>query len=142
MDFSLSSELLELQARTRDFVATTIIPLEHDERQTPHGPAESLRTELVDRARRVGLLTPHASPDMGGLGLSHMAKAVVFEDVLNGTKWFITGAEGATFAIIMARMEDGSATMFLADMHQPGIRLERLMDSLDSCFVGGPASSI
>lgn len=213
MDFSLSSELLELQARTRDFIAASIIPLEHDERQTPHGPAESLRTELIDRARRVGLLTPHASPDMGGLGLSHMAKAIVFEEagysplgpvamnihapdegnihlmeavatraqkerwlrplvqgrsrscfamtepdpgagsdpsmlrtaairsadhyVLNGTKWFITGAEGADFAIIMARMEDGAATMFLADMDQPGIRLERLMDSLDSCFVGG-----
>jgi acyl-CoA dehydrogenase len=59
------------------------------------------------------------------------------EYVINGTKWFITGAEGAAFAIIMAKMEDGSATMFLADMSRPGIRLERLMDSLDSCFTGG-----
>jgi acyl-CoA dehydrogenase len=57
--------------------------------------------------------------------------------VISGTKWLITGAEGASFAIIMAKMEDGSATMFLADMDQPGIRLERLMDSLDACFVGG-----
>jgi len=57
--------------------------------------------------------------------------------LINGTKWFITGAEGASFAIIMAKMEDGSATMFLADMDQPGIRLERLMDSLDTAFAGG-----
>jgi acyl-CoA dehydrogenase len=57
--------------------------------------------------------------------------------IINGTKWFITGAQGASFVIIMAKMEDGSATMFLSDMDRPGIRLERLMDSLDSCFAGG-----
>ena len=213
MDFSLSSELRELQARTRQFIAEQVIPLESDPRQHAHGPEESLRHELVARASKAGLLTPHASVELGGLGLSHIAKAVVFEEagysplgplalnihapdegnihlmeevctpaqkerwlkplvegrirscfamsepspgagadpsmlqtravrdgdsyLISGTKWFITGAEGASFAIIMAKMDDGSATMFLADMDQPGIRLERLMDSLDSCFVGG-----
>lgn len=57
--------------------------------------------------------------------------------VINGTKWFITGADGASYVIIMARMEDGSATMFLSDMDRPGIRIERQMDSMDSCFPGG-----
>ncbi|MBN8909005.1 MAG: acyl-CoA dehydrogenase family protein, partial [Rhodospirillales bacterium] len=33
--------------------------------------------------------------------------------VINGTKWFIAGGEGAAFAIIMAKDEDGNATMFL-----------------------------
>ena len=56
---------------------------------------------------------------------------------INGRKWFITGAGGAAFAIIMAKLEDGRATMFLADMQAPGITLERMMDSLDSCFPGG-----
>jgi acyl-CoA dehydrogenase len=37
----------------------------------------------------------------------------------------------------MARMEDGTATMFLADMDQPGIYHERSMDTLDNCFTGG-----
>ena len=32
--------------------------------------------------------------------------------LINGRKWLITGAEGADFGIIMARMEDGTATMF------------------------------
>ena len=213
MDFTLSPELLELQQRTRQFIADEVIPLENDPRQHPHGPEESLRDELVARARRAGLLTPHASAHYGCLGLDHRAKAIVFEEAgysplgpialnihapdegnihlmeevctpaqkerwlrpmvegrirscfamtepgegagsdptmmqtravrdgdgyrISGTKWLITGAEGASFAIIMAKMEDGSATMFLADMDQPGIRLERLMDSLDSCFVGG-----
>lgn len=213
MDFTLSAELRDLQQRTRQFIAEEVIPLENDPRQHAHGPEESLRDELVARARRAGLLTPHASPHFGGLGLDHRAKAIVFEEAgysplgpialnihapdegnihlmeevctpaqkerwlrpmvegrirscfamtepgegagsdpsmlkttaikdgdhyrISGIKWLITGAEGASFAIIMARMEDGSATMFLADMDQPGIRLERLMDSLDSCFVGG-----
>jgi alkylation response protein AidB-like acyl-CoA dehydrogenase len=57
--------------------------------------------------------------------------------VINGRKWFITGAEGATLAIIMAKLEDGRATMFLTDMDTPGIRIERSMDSMDSCFPGG-----
>ena len=59
--------------------------------------------------------------------------------VINGEKWFITGADGAAFCIIMAVGEDGRATMFLADMPNPAIRLVRTMDSLDQGFAGGHA---
>ncbi|AWB35484.1 acyl-CoA dehydrogenase family protein [Orrella marina] len=215
MDFNLSERQAQLQQRTREFIREQIIPLEKDPRQTPHGPDESLRDELVGKAREAGLLTPHASEEMGGLGLSHVDKAIVFEEagysrlgptalnihapdegnihlmelvateeqkerwlrpqvqgrirscfamtepspgagadpsmlqttavrdgddyVINGQKWFITGAFGASYVIIMAKLEDGSATMFLSDMDAPGIKLERAMDSLDSCFTGGHA---
>jgi len=57
--------------------------------------------------------------------------------VIDGVKWMITGAEGANYVIVMARMEDGSATMFLADMDSPGIRLVRSLDAMDRCFAGG-----
>lgn len=213
MDFSLSPELIELRERTKRFIAEQIIPMESDPRQTSHGPSEDLRNELVAKAKSAGLLTPHASKELGGLGLSHIAKAIVFEEagystlgptalnihapdegnihlmeevatpaqkerwlrpqvegkirscfamtepapgagadpsmlsttavkdgdeyIINGTKWFITGAEGASYAIIMARMEDGSATMFLSDMDRPGINIVRQMDAMDSCFTGG-----
>ena len=213
MEFSLSPRQLELQARTRAFIADVIIPMERDPRATAHGPTEELRNELVAHARAAGLLTPHASVELGGLGLTHAEKAVVFEEagysmlgptamnihapdegnihlmevvatpeqkerwlrpqvqglirscfamtepspgagadpsmmqttavkdgdhyVINGTKWFITGAEGATYVIIMAKMEDGSATMFRTDMRRDGIEITRQMDSLDSCFTGG-----
>ncbi|GAO26047.1 acyl-CoA dehydrogenase [Alicycliphilus sp. B1] len=213
MDFSLSPELRALRDKTRRFIAEQVIPLESDPRQSHHGPDESLRRELVARARAAGLLTPHASREMGGLGLSHVEKAVVFEEagysrlgptalnihapdegnihlmeevatpaqkerwlrpqvagelrscfamtepspgagadpsmlqatavrdggdyVINGRKWFITGADGADYAIVMARMEDGSATMFLTDMDRPGIVLESNMDAMDACFTGG-----
>jgi acyl-CoA dehydrogenase len=213
MNFELPSEVCELRDRTRRFITEQVIPLENDERQSAHGPNRALREELVERARTAGLLTPHASRELGGLGLSHVAKAAVFEEagyswlgptamnihapdegnihlmeavaseaqkerwlrpqvqgltrscfamtepapgagadpsmltttavrdgddfVINGVKWFITGAEGADYAIVMARMEDGSATMFLTDMDRPGITLERSMDAMDRCFTGG-----
>ncbi len=80
MDFSLTPTQLALQERTRQFIADKIIPLEKDPRATSHGPTEDLRAQLVGLAREAGLLTPHASIEMGGLGLSHSDKAVVFEE--------------------------------------------------------------
>lgn len=221
MDFSLSPQQLELQTRTQRFVKEIVMPYERDPRQDAHGPSEELRNELVAHARTAGLLTPHASLAHGGMGLSHVDKAVVFEEagysplgpvamnvhapdegnihlmelvatpaqqqrwllplvrghirscfcmtepspgsgsdpsmlqttarregddyVIDGVKWLITGAVGAGFAIIMARIEgDGGSgttgpTMFLADMKQPGIRIERQMNAMDSCFTGGHA---
>jgi len=213
MDFDIPSELRELQARVRTFIAEEILPMESDRRQTAHGPTEELRRELVARAKSAGLLSPHVSAAFGGLGLNHFGKAIVFEEAgysplgslalnvfapdegnmhlleavakpehkerwlrplasgeirscfcmtepapgagsdpsmlttaavrhgdgyrINGRKWFITGASGAAFAIIMAKLEDGRATMFLSDMSAPGITIERQMNSLDSCFSGG-----
>jgi alkylation response protein AidB-like acyl-CoA dehydrogenase len=58
--------------------------------------------------------------------------------VVNGRKWLITGAQGARFAIIMARTEDG-ATMLLSDMDAAGIVVERILDTIDQGFAGGHA---
>src|SRR6516164_5514526 len=79
MDFSLSDELLELKDRTDRFVQERVCPYENDPRQTPHGPKEELRRELVKLGREAGLLSPHVGVDWGGLGLDHCGKAVVFE---------------------------------------------------------------
>ncbi|EMB5857446.1 acyl-CoA dehydrogenase family protein [Acinetobacter baumannii] len=210
---TLSNELLELQQKVREFIQQEVIPLESDPRQDSHGPSEALRQELVSRACRWGLLTPHASREMGGLGWSHLQKAVAFEEagysalgpialnihapdegnihlldvvandaqkerwlkklvageirscftmtepapgagsdpsmlqttaiadgddyIINGRKWLITGADGASVAIIMAKMEDGSASMFLTDTNVEGFILEKNMNAMDSCFSGG-----
>ena len=213
MNFDLSPELAELQARVRRFVADEIIPLEGDKRCGPHGPEASLREQLVGLARRAGLLSPHAAHDYGGLGLTHFGRAIAFEEagysmlgpvalnvfapdegnmhlleavatpaqkeqwlrpmvegrirscfcmtepapgagsdpsmlattarpdggdyVIDGRKWFITGADGAALGIVMAMVPGIGATMFLTDMAAPGIVLERSMDTLDTCFPGG-----
>ena len=80
MNFDMTEELAALQARVRRFIREDIMPMESDARQTAHGPTEELRNELVAKARAQGLLTLHASVEMGGAGLSHIAKAVVFEE--------------------------------------------------------------
>lgn len=68
------------------------------------------------------------------------------EFVVNGTKWLITGANGAGFTIVMARnitgnqAEDESgqqATMLLADMDTPGISIERQIATVDRTYPGG-----
>lgn len=56
--------------------------------------------------------------------------------VINGTKWFITGAQGAEFSIAMARTGD-KATMFLVDSDNPGMTIVRTLNTIDSAFSGG-----
>lgn len=80
IDFSLPDELRELQDRTRAFIRDKVMPLEGDARETAHGPTDELRGELIALAREAGLLSPHVGADWGGLGLSHVGKAVVFEE--------------------------------------------------------------
>ena len=55
---------------------------------------------------------------------------------INGTKWFITGAECAAFAIVLARAPEGP-TMFFVDTDNPGFRLERTIPTMDTLTPGG-----
>ena len=56
--------------------------------------------------------------------------------LINGRKAFITGAEGAAVGIIMA-MSDEGASLFLADLPDPAIVIERVLDTIDSSMPGG-----
>jgi acyl-CoA dehydrogenase len=58
--------------------------------------------------------------------------------VVNGRKAFITGAEGARVGILMAKSDDG-ACLFLIDLPDPAIRIERVLDTIDSSMPGGHA---
>ncbi|HSC97728.1 MAG TPA: acyl-CoA dehydrogenase family protein, partial [Casimicrobiaceae bacterium] len=80
MDFTLAPEHRELQARIRTFIADQIIPLEVDPRRTVHGPTEDLRRELVERGRHAGLLSPHVAREYGGMALTHIGRAIAFEE--------------------------------------------------------------
>lgn len=61
--------------------------------------------------------------------------------VIKGRKWLTTGADGAAFAIIMARTGDGpgDATMFLAPLPNPAFRIVRPLTTMDTSFMGGHA---
>jgi acyl-CoA dehydrogenase len=60
---------------------------------------------------------------------------------IDGEKHFISGAQGAAFAICMARTgeleDDRGATMFLVDTGTPGFTVGRAIPTLDGAGVGG-----
>jgi acyl-CoA dehydrogenase len=58
--------------------------------------------------------------------------------IVNGRKAFITGADGAGVGIVMAKSEQG-ATMFLIELPDPAVRIQRILDTIDSSMPGGHA---
>jgi acyl-CoA dehydrogenase len=56
--------------------------------------------------------------------------------VISGHKWFITGAVGATFAIVLARTDEGP-TQFIVRTTNPGFRLLRNIRAIDPFAIGG-----
>ncbi|RBM21812.1 acyl-CoA dehydrogenase [Prauserella sp. PE36] len=58
------------------------------------------------------------------------------EWVINGEKWLITGADGAGFAIVMARTGE-HATMFLVDADNPGMVVGEHAHTIDASMPGG-----
>ncbi len=203
-----------IAANVERFVRDVVIPYEHDPRLGSHGPQDTLVTELRDKAKAAGVLTPHIlaggqhltqretamvlkcsglsplgpvavntmAPDEGNMFLlgkvataaqkAHFLAPMVAGDarsaffmteppgdngagsdpsmmkttavldgnhwVINGRKTFITGAQGAKVGIIMAKADQG-ASMFLIDLPNPAVRLERILDTIDSSMPGGHA---
>nr|WP_067668250.1 acyl-CoA dehydrogenase family protein [Nocardia miyunensis] len=79
IDFSIPADLAAERDRVRQFVIDKIVPYERDPRVTSHGPDDELRQELVELARAEKLLTVQAPVELGGLGLTHVEQAVLYE---------------------------------------------------------------
>jgi acyl-CoA dehydrogenase len=79
---------------------------------------------------------PHPGAGSDPNGLKTTARAVDGGWAIDGHKRFISGAEGAAFAICMARAREG-ATMFLIDADNPGWQVGRRMATTDTVFAGG-----
>lgn len=218
MDFGLSPELKELQARTRHFIDEVVIPSEKVMPPTEETDKwDALRRDLQEQAREAGVFLPRLNHEYGGLGLNWQDAAVIFEEagrsvlgiqalncaapdegnmhlleeiatpeqkdrylkplaagkvrscyamtepapgtgadpsllltsaekrgnrwVINGRKWFISGAEGAAFSIVMAKTDEvkgrHGATMFLVDADNPGYKVTRRLPIHDLSFIGG-----
>lgn len=101
---------------------------------------ERFLAPLVDgRARSAFFMTEPATD--GGAGSDpSMMQTIARPDgdhwVIHGRKAFITGADGASVGIVMAKTENG-ATMFLIDLPDPAVRIERVLDTIDSSMPGG-----
>jgi acyl-CoA dehydrogenase len=97
---------------------------------------------LVDGdARSAFFMTEPASEGGAGSDPSMMQTTATLDGnhwVINGRKAFITGAQGARVGIVMAKSDDG-ANMFLVDLPDPAIRIERILETIDSSMPGGHA---
>jgi acyl-CoA dehydrogenase len=100
-----------------------------------------LKPLVEGRARSAFFMTEPASGGGAGSDPSMMQTTCRLDGnhwVINGRKAFITGAEGAKVGIVMAKSNDG-ACMFLVDLPDPAIRIERILDTIDSSMPGGHA---
>lgn len=112
---------------------------------TPAQKQRFLEPLVRGEARSAFFMTEPA--EEGGAGSDpSMLQTTATQDggdwVIRGRKKFITGAEGAQVGIVMARTGDGEhaqATMFLVDLPHPAVRIERVIDTIDSSMPGGHA---
>ncbi|HKR93652.1 acyl-CoA dehydrogenase [Novosphingobium sp.] len=100
-----------------------------------------LKPLVVGKARSAFFMTEPAEENGAGSDPSMMRTTAVPDGnhwVINGRKAFITGAHGARIGIVMAKSEDG-ACMFLVDLPDPAIRIERVPNTIDNSMPGGHA---
>lgn len=103
--------------------------------------ARFLEPLVSGEARSAFFMTEPAEENGAGSDPSMMKTTAVRDGdawAINGRKTFITGADGAGVGIVMAKAEEG-ACMFLVDLPNPAIRIEFLLDTIDSSMPGGHA---
>jgi acyl-CoA dehydrogenase len=97
-------------------------------------------TPLIEgRTRSAFFMTEPALDGGAGSDPSMMQTEARLEGdhwIVNGRKAFITGADGAGVGILMAKSQHG-ATMFLVELPDPAIRIDRVLDTIDSASPGG-----
>jgi acyl-CoA dehydrogenase len=97
---------------------------------------------LADGAVRSCFAMTEPAPGAGSdpAALTTTADRVDDGWVIRGRKHLITGADGAAFAIVMARNGSGApegATMFIVDADNPGWRVGSHLGTIDASTVGG-----
>jgi acyl-CoA dehydrogenase len=108
---------------------------------TPQQKERFLLPLVEGRARSAFFMTEPAAEGGAGSDPSMMQTTAVQDRdhwIVNGRKAFITGAAGARVGIVMAKSPEG-ATMFLVELPHPAIRIERVLDTIDSSMPGGHA---
>jgi acyl-CoA dehydrogenase len=82
MDFAFSPDLASLRQRTRAFVDAVVLPVEAD--RTSWDEHENIRLDrlaaLRTEALAAGLWAPQSPQELGGMGLSRLAMAVMYQE--------------------------------------------------------------
>jgi len=106
---------------------------------TPEQKAHFLAPLVSGEARSAFFMTEPAEDGGAGSDPSMMLTTCRPDGnhwVIDGRKAFITGADGAKVGIVMAKSEEG-ACLFLVDLPDPAIRIERVLDTIDNSMPGG-----
>ena len=113
---------------------------------SPELKTQFLDTLVSGEGRSAFFMTEPAADGGAGSDPSMMKTTCRLEGdhwIVNGRKAFITGAQGAKVGIVMAKSEatdgTGGACMFMVHLPDPAIRIERLLDTIDSSMPGGHA---
>ena len=101
---------------------------------------EKFLAPMIDGEKRSAFFMTEPA-DKGGAGSDpSMLQTSAVKDgnhwVINGHKAYITGADGAGVGIVMAKTEDG-ASLFLTELPNPAIQIDRVLDTIDSSMPGG-----
>ncbi|MFM5886280.1 MAG: acyl-CoA dehydrogenase family protein [Novosphingobium sp.] len=102
-----------------------------------------LRPLVEGRARSAFFMTEPAAEGGAGSDPSMMQTTCRRDGnhwVIDGRKCFITGAQGASVGIVMAKDPDGGACMFLVDLPNSAIRIDHVPNTIDSSMPGGHAT--
>lgn len=108
---------------------------------SPEMKERFLKPMVEGRARSAFMMTEPAVEGGAGSDPSMMQTTAVQDGnhwVINGRKTFITGAQGAKVGIVMAKSTAG-ACLFLVDLPDPAIRIDRVLHTIDSSMPGGHA---
>ena len=108
---------------------------------SPEMKERFLKPMVEGRARSAFFMTEPAGEGGAGSDPSMMQTTAVQDGnhwVINGRKAFITGAQGAKVGIVMAKSAAG-ACLFLVDLPDPAIRVDRVLHTIDSSMPGGHA---
>ncbi len=110
---------------------------------TAEQKAHFLKPLVEGRARSAFFMTEPAADNGAGSDPGMMLTTCRRDGnhwVIDGRKCFITGAEGASVGIVMAKDEQGGACMFLVDLPDPAIRIDTVPNTIDSSMPGGHAT--
>ena len=106
---------------------------------SPEMKERFLKPLIEGRARSAFFMTEPAGEGGAGSDPSMMQTTAVQDGnhwVINGRKTFITGAQGAKVGIVMAKSAAG-ACLFLVDLPDKAIRIDRVLHTIDSAMPGG-----
>jgi acyl-CoA dehydrogenase len=108
---------------------------------SPEQKERFLKPMVEGTARSAFFMTEPASEGGAGSDPSMMQTTCKLDGnhwLINGRKAFITGVEGAKVGIVMAKSDEG-ACMFLVDLPDPAITVDRVLDTIDNSMPGGHA---